>query len=114
MKRKKFLKSLLPMMIIPTLAISKNQFLEFPFKDSIEWEFIGNEKFNSDFSIEVFTAYTWLDEDEYKIDFSSGKIVDCELGEYRISRNWSDAIFCINFDIYFNSRDARKRYNNHF
>lgn len=110
MKRKEFLTAIIPMALIlsPTF-LSGNK--KFPIKDIFDWEYLGSERFNSDDMEKHLLEIYNLKPSEYKIDFSSGKIVDCELGDYQISRNWNYAVFCVQYDIYLANIKAFEKLN---
>ena len=105
MKRKNFLKTLIPLAILPVVSLSKSSNIRFPFKDSIGWEVFGGEEINknhnykfADYMKESFN----VESDEFKIDFESGKILDFDcVIEYKEKGDFSKLIFYMEFDICF-------------
>jgi len=113
MKRKKFLKLILPIGILPIAPIYtvENLKIRFPYKSTICWEVFGNEQINkSDYNFETYLKESYnLNSDEYRIDFESGKITDFDcLEEYENSGDFSRMIFCIDFEIYLTKSGYKK------
>jgi len=113
MRRKNFMRLILPITILPIASIYTigNLKIRFPYKSEISWEVFGNESINkSEYNFETYLKESYnLNSDEYKIDFESGKITDFDcLQEYEDSNDFSKMIFCIDFEIYFTHSGFKK------